>query len=320
MEANVVCFFGEDTFYIRSKINQLIKQHGVDEYHHTTYDLDETPLIEAINDAMTIPFVMDRKVVVMQNARFLGKEKPKKGPSHDLDALMGYLESPAEQTVLVIAAPIASLDARLAVVKKLKTYKVIECKLKSSQDLVSWASRQVNNTGMSIDQEALDLFIKRVGHSTEFAYLEMRKLLLYAGSETRITKAMIEDIITKNVEDNVYDITNALLEKDVRKALSVYRDLVLHSTDPMAILGIIIQKYREILHVKKLLEDGAGQQDVQSYYQVSSGRAYYMTQNARSVSYAQVVEHLKHLERLDHHIKTGRVDKKTGLELFILSV
>ncbi|TVP93736.1 MAG: hypothetical protein EA374_08580, partial [Acholeplasmatales bacterium] len=47
---------------------------------------------------------------------------------------------------------------------------------------------------------------------------------------------------------------------------------------------------------------------------------YYMTQNARSVSYAQVVEHLKHLERLDHHIKTGRVDKKTGLELFILSV
>lgn len=319
MNEPILTFYGEDTFYIKSKIKQVIKKYDFDEYNTSYYDLDDVLLQDAINDAMTIPFMSEKKVVIIQNATFLGTEKPKKSLNHDIDYLAKYISNPTESTILIVSASVGQLDQRKAIVKALKKHKIIECKLKSSQDLVSWAKRQVGNQSMHIDNDALDEFIKRVSHSTEFAYLEMRKLLLYASDQTHINLDMIKKVITKNIEDNVYEITNALLRRDQKKALEVYNDLVLYSEDPLRILSIIVNKYRELLHVSILLEQGKTQTDVQNYYNVSSGRAYYMVQNAKTVHIDDIKTHLKYLETLDYQIKTGRIDKKIGLELFILS-
>ena len=49
-----------------------------------------------------------------------------------------------------------------------------------------------------------------------------------------------------------------------------------------------------------------------------SCRTYYIMKNARGVSTDIVVKHLKTLEEIDYKIKTGQIDKKIGLELFIL--
>ena len=319
MSERVILFYGEDTFYIKSKVNQIIKKYDVDDFNTTTYDLEESLLQDALNDAMTIPFMSDRKVIICSNASFLGSEKPKKALNHNIDMLANYLDKPAEETILIITVPIAQLDSRKAIVKQLKKHSVVECKLKTSQDLITWARRQVGNTSMTIDQDALNEFIKRVEHSTEFAYLEMKKLLLYCNGLDHIDLSIVKKVITKNIEDNVYEITNALLARNHRKALEVYHDLVLYSEDPLRILNIIIHKYREMLHVRTLLDQGHDQQAIQEYYNVTSGRAYYMVQNAKSVNLAKLKEHLVHLEKLDYHIKTGVMDKKLALELFILS-
>lgn len=320
LDTHVILYYGEDSFFIKSKIKQTIQKYEFDDFNVTYYDLEEVELNEALNDAMTIPFMSEKKLVVCQNAHFLGKDKAKKITSQDHKLFLDYLQKPTDTTLLIITSPVVSLDTKNPLVKALKNHQVVECKLVAAKDLVSWARRQVGNVSMHIEDAALKEFIKRVQHSTEFAYLEMKKLLMYAKDTDRIDLAMVEKVITKNIEDNIYEITNALLEKNTQKALSVYHDLVLYSEDPLRILNTIIHKYREILHVKTLLNEGKNQQDIQEYYRVSSGRAYYMVQNAKAVDMEKVKDHLKHLEKLDYHIKTGRVDKKTGLELFILSI
>ncbi len=311
--------YGEDTFHINSKIKQSIERHGVDEFNTTRYDLDDTPITEALTDAMTVPFMTEKKVVIAENARFLGTEKVKTKIQHDEAALTRYLDAPTDSTLLIITAPVAKLDKRKLLVKTLNTFTVVACELKGAKDLTVWARRQAGNAGMTFDTNALDLFIKRVAHSSEFAYHEMRKLLMYVRGENRIDEDAVKAVITKNIEDNVYEITNALLEKNHRKALSVYHDLITHSEDPMRILSTIVFKYREILHVKSLLAKGFKQRDVAEHYNVSSGRAYYMVQNAKAVDLERLKTHLKHLESLDFNIKSGRLDKRIGLELFILS-
>ena len=318
MDPRVILFYGEDTFYTKLKMNKVIKRFDLDEYHVTHYDLDETLLQDAVTDAMTIPFMSEMKVVVCHNARFLGKEKLKKALPHDEGMLGAYLQNPPDETLLIVTAPVKQLDDKHALVKQFRKHEVVECKLKSSQDLVAWARRQFGQHAINIDEDALRAFIKRVEHSTEFAYLEMRKLLLYVDEGKHIDVATIEKVVTKNVEDNVFEITNALLKKDARRALEVYRDLITHSEDPLRILNIIVMKYREMLHARTLLDQGKSQADIQAHYNVSSGRAYYMVQNAKSASMERIQKHLRELEKLDYHIKSGRVDKKVALELFIL--
>ncbi len=319
MSERAILYYGEDTFQIRTKIQQIIKKYDVDEFNTTMYDLDETPLSDALTDAMTMPFMSDMKIVVCHNARFLGTEHVKTELKHDTDMLAKYLQHPPDTAVLLISAPVTKIDTKHPLYNLFKKHKIVECQQKSGKDLESWARRQVGNLSMKIDNDALKEFVRRVEHSTGFAYLEMKKLLLYATGRDRIDMETVEAVITKNIEDNIYEITNALLVRDHRKALSIYRDLLYRSEDPLRILNVIIHKYREMLHVRALLDEGKDRQAVQDHYRVSSGRAYYMVRNAQAVRMDKLKEHLEHLETLDHRIKTGRIDKKLALELFILS-
>ena len=78
MEKTIYLFYGEDNFVIKTKTDQIIKKYDVDEFNITHYDMEEQAVEEAINDASTIPFMSDLKIVVIKNAYFLSNEKPKK--------------------------------------------------------------------------------------------------------------------------------------------------------------------------------------------------------------------------------------------------
>ncbi len=319
MQENIMVFYGEDSFHIRSKISQLVKKHDIDDYNVTVYDCEETPIRDAVNDAMTIPFMSEKKIVVAKNAHFLGTHPPKKALEQDESYLLEYLKNPSETTVFILTVPAPRLDGRKDLVKRLKeTSEIVECKLKSAQDLATWVKRQIANAGLHIEHDAMQELMKRIQSSTELAFQEVRKLLLYAQGESTIDKSIVERVITRNIEDNVYEITNAMLEKNHKRALEVYHDLIMYSEDPLRILGIVVTKFREMLQVKTLLEQGKSQDDIQHYFNVKSGRAYYMVQNAKSVPKDKIEHHLRELEHLDYSIKSGRVDKKMALELFIL--
>ena len=74
----------------------------------------------------------------------------------------------------------------------------------------------------------------------------------------------------------------------------------------------------EILHTKLLLKQGKDKADIANYFNATSGRTYYMMKNAKSVRMDIVESQLEKLEDIDYKIKTGQIDKKIGLELFIL--
>jgi len=221
--------------------------------------------------------------------------------------------------LLIVHAPYSKLDERKSITKTLKSHSIVEeCKPLKDQDLRSWIKRQLGKNDISIDTDALNELLKRVENNTEVLVNETQKLVLYAEGKGKVDIDTIKKVITKNVEDNVYEITNMLLENNRSKALEIYYDLVQHSEDPLRILGILVNKYREILHTKLLIKAGKDKADIASYFNATSGRAYYIMKNSRGVSTELVKKHLRTLEDMDYKIKTGQIDKKLGLELFIL--
>jgi len=320
MSERVYLFYGSDTYIIKAKTNQIIAKNKIDDFNVTTYDMDEVNIETALNDAATIPFMADVKMVIIKNAYFLTSDKkPKKEINHNFDALKRYLENPTNETFLVIHTPYDKLDERKALTKLIKNKSIVEeCKPLKDQDLRGWVKRQLGKHDISIDGDALNELLKRVENNTEVLVSETSKLVLYSEGYRRVDLETIKKVITKNVEDNVYEITNMLLENKRGRALEIYNDLVQHSEDPLRILGILVNKYREILHTKLLLKDGKEKADIAKYFNATSGRTFYIMKNARSVSTDLVKKQLRTLEDIDHKIKTGRIDKKIGLELFIL--
>lgn len=213
MEKQIYLFHGPDTFIIKSKTNQIINKFNVDEFNITVYDADETNIKNAINDAQTIPFMSLKKIIIIKNCYFLTNEKVRKEIKHDVDSLSRYLENPVEETVLILTAPYAKLDDRKAITKVVKNKaNVIKCDPMKQVDLASWVRRQLGKNNIKIERPALEEFLKRVEHNTEVAVTEMKKLILYAYDMNYVDLDTIKRVITKNVEDNVYEITNNILE------------------------------------------------------------------------------------------------------------
>jgi len=320
MEKQIYLFHGDDLYIIKSKTKQIVGKYKIDEFNITTYDMEETDVEVAINDASTIPFMADKKLVIIKNAYFVSPtHKPKKEIKHHIEALKRYLENPVPESVVVIQAPYEKMDERKAITKLIKSNSIVEeCKPLKDQDLRGWVKRQLGKNDISIDTDALNELLNRVENNTEVLVSETTKLILYSEGYRRVDLETVKKVITKNVEDNVYELTNMLLENKQSKALEIYNDLVSHNEDPLRILGILVNKYREILHTKLLLQQGKDKADIAQYFHATSGRAYYIMKNAKSVKLDVVEKHLLTLEDIDYKIKTGRIDKKIGLELFIL--
>ena len=320
MDKQIYLIHGGDSFIVRSKMKSVIAKYDIDDFNLNSYDAEETNISNAINDASTIPFMSEIKAVIIKNAYFLSNQKkPKKEINHNLGAFTRYLESPVSDTLFIVQAPYEKLDERKAITKFLKSHSTVEeCKTLKDQDLRSWVKRQLGKNDITIDTDALNELLKRVENNTEVLVNETQKLILYSEGRHKVDIDTIKKVITKNVEDNVYEITNMLLENNRGKALEIYYDLVMHSEDPLRILGILVNKYREILHTKLLLKEGRDKTQIAKYFNATSGRAYYIMKNARGVSMDLVQKHLETLEDMDYKIKTGQIDKKVGLELFIL--
>ena len=68
--SNVCLFLGEEKYIINSKINRIIKETKADEFNITSYDCEETNVSNAIQDALTPPFMSDTKVVLIKRPLF----------------------------------------------------------------------------------------------------------------------------------------------------------------------------------------------------------------------------------------------------------
>ncbi|WKB36891.1 DNA polymerase III subunit delta [Terrilactibacillus sp. S3-3] len=113
--APVYLLYGTQSYLI-----QLLKKNIVAEaltkderdFNLSRYDMLEVSVEAALEDAETLPFMGEKRVVILENPYFLTNEKPKTKVEHDLARFIHYLENPSQDTVLIIYALYEKLDKR----------------------------------------------------------------------------------------------------------------------------------------------------------------------------------------------------------------
>lgn len=310
---------GTDFFFIKNKTQQLIKEAGIDAFNESHYDLDDVALDTALNDALTIPFMADKKAVVIKNAHFFADTKAQATfkESEQFKFLMG--EDSAE-TILIFQVPHATLLKNKTYKAFYETCDVIAARSKTSADLKGWVDRQLSKAQINLSKDAYDVLIERITHDAETAYHELQKLLLYAVDTPHIDRDTIDRLITVHLDDNVFTIMNLLMDGHKEAAFERIQMMLSAKEDALRILSAFINKFREMILTQSLVASGMNQDGIQQYLNVKSGRAYYMMKNARQYNRAYVEKILKQLETYDWKIKTGLMDKTLALEMFVLGV
>lgn len=315
----IYVIYGEERFLMDQKLEAIKKEYQCNEENMnvSTYRGLDNSMEEILEDLSTPPFLTEKKMVILRNPYFLTTKKIKKEMNEDVQFLE-YLKKDNEDTIFVIFHDIKDFDERKKVVKELRkcaTFfdidKVNHYKLKDS------TRQAIKRREAVIDEEALDLLLGRIGNNLVEMAMEVEKLCLYT---KHIDVKAVDVLVTKPLEENVFELTSALLNKQRQKMFSIYRDLLVLNEEPVKLIVLLAGQMRLLYQVKLLDRKGYTDKEIASILAVNPYRLKYVRQEGKDFQIQDLLACLDQLSTLDVSIKTGKVDKKLGLELFMMKV
>lgn len=291
------------------------------DFNFSTYDMEETPIEAALEDAETFPFMGEKKIIFVQNPVFLTSEKQKEKTVHNLPKLEAYLKEPAPYTILVFFAPYEKLDERKKVTKELKrTAVAAELKKLSEQELKPWIADQAKRKGFEIEPEAVEMVAALAGTNLFMLSNELDKLALYAGPGGRIDAHTAEMLIPKSLEQNIFSLTDKVVQRKTADALRIYYDLVRQNEEPIKILALLAGQFRLIYQIKELARKGYGQQQIAGLLKVHPYRVKMAAGISGRFSDEELAGIIGQLAEADYQMKTGGADKSLLVEMFLMKL
>lgn len=318
-----VCY-GSEGYLMEEFLRQLTAQvvePGTEELAVSKYDCLETPLTIVLEDAETLPFMAARKLVVAANAGFLTGGKDKSKVEHDVDRLHHYLEAPAETTVLLFTVHENKLDERKKIVKKLKQLDgLVPCTSLTPGELEVWVERKLEKLDCRIEEKALETVSAAGGNNLQLLAGELEKLAALAGRNGTITQDTVQAIMTRTVEQNIFQMVDDIVNNRMGKAFAMLDELLKQKEEPIKIISLIARQYRIIAQVRELSRRGYSQQQIASSVGVHPYAVKVAATQSRLYEDKRLAEIMQSLADLDYRMKTGQVEKALGLDMFLLKL
>ncbi|MBS4217088.1 DNA polymerase III subunit delta [Bacillus sp. FJAT-49711] len=316
--------YGTESFLINETKQKLMTNVLTDEemdFNLSIYDMEETTVEEALEDAETFPFFGDKKIVFLNNPIFLTSEKSKDKVEHNIKKLESYIESPAPYSILVLAGNYEKLDERKKITKLLKkNAEIIEAKKLSERELHNWISEQIEKKGQQINENAINLLLALVGPDLMNLHSELEKLSLYVKDSKVITDDIVEKLTSRSLEQNIFDLVDKVVQRKMDEVFRIYYDLRKQNEEPIKILALLASQFRLIYQVKELMKRGYGQQQIAGTLKTHPFRVKLASGQARSFNDKELGEIIHFLAQTDEQLKTGGSGREVSLELFLFKL
>jgi len=320
----VYLLYGTEAFLI-NETKQLLVDNVLEEeekdFNFSVYDLEETPIEEALEDAETFPFMGEKRLVILQNPLFLTSEKSKGKIDHQLSKLESYLKQPAPYSILVFSAPYEKLDERKKITKELKrNATVVEAKKLTEQETKAWVRERAVTHGSGIENDAIELLLALAGTNLFMLTSEIDKLALYAGENQLIRKEMVDHLTARSLEQTIFSLVDKVVHKNVEAALRIYYDLLKQNEEPIKILAVLTGQFRLIYQVKELARKGYGQQQIAGTLKIHPYRVKLAAGQAGAFSDEELSRIIMLLADADYQMKTGGMKKEMLIEMILFQM
>ncbi len=336
---------GDDEFTIREQV-KAIRQRGRFEYNQDTYYGGEVTLATLAATCSTFPFLADQRLVVLeglpkrrrgeaaadnaveQSAAGTKGGKAKKGKKSGKNyaetragfekGLVECVAQMPDSTVLVVLVDEA-LDSKNALLKAAEQHgKVIQCTQPKGAALESWIVKRAKSIGVTIQTEAVSLLADLIGNQLRLLANELDKLATYAGAGNTITIDTVR-LLTPHVQEaRIFDLTDALAQRNHTRALDILHDLLADGEPPLKLLSTVTTQVRSLLLIKELAQKGMRSAQISS----ALGMAPFVVDKAlRQVgkfSPAQLEGAYRQLLATDASLKRSRMTPEMALDLLVV--
>lgn len=260
--------YGTEKYQIQEFVG-LLQDKLVDrdqkDFAMAVFDLAETPIEAVVEEAETLPFLVERKLIVVRDAGLFTAGKEGGKIEHKVEALQTYIGNPAEHSVIVFVVYAEKLDERKKIVKAMKASgTALSFMPLGGGELVQWVVHEVEKRGCRIGKEAAEALIAAGGVHMAALAAEADKLCLYAGTGGTIDTAAVEQLVARSTEQNVFAMVEHIAALRLEKALGIFYELLKQREEPIKIAALIARQFRIMMQVKELGRQSYSQQQIAS--------------------------------------------------------
>lgn len=263
---------------------------------------------ELIDLAETMPFFAERRLIVVENSGFFKSASPE---------LADYLKSVPETTCFLFVEE--EIDKRGRLYKAVKANgRIVELGRQEEATLTRWILGMVKREEKQIAESTVRYFLAKSGTDMENLRNELEKLFAYTWGREIITVEDVDAVCTTQIVNHIFDMVNAVAEKQQKRALELYYDLLALKEPPMRILFLLVRQFRLLMEVKELDASGYGRKEIGEKTGLHGFVVGKYQSQARAFSAGELREILETAADIEERVKTGGLADSLGAELFIV--
>lgn len=313
--------YGSNLTRIEEKAASISKKYvgEVDDFNLVTLNYKETSIETIIEEAQTLPFLSDKKAIIVNDAFSFTGAKVKSDVTHNIDLLIDYMTNKNDDTLIIFKVFNQQLDKRKKLTKLIqKNGEVIEIAEMTETELEQYIKQRLEKENILIDDEAVQLFLHRTGVNYTTVSNELEKLILYV--DRNITAQDVNDIVSVSLEQNIFKLTELILSNKKTEAVQLVRELILQKEEPIKLLHLIINQFRLLYQVKLLLGEGFQQDYIAKQLKVHPYPVKLASREVKKYRQDVLEDKMLKCRNMDYRFKSTYLDRETLFELFLLEI
>ena len=302
--------YGEEAYLkqqYKTNLEKALNPDG-DTMNFAHYEGKGIDIRQLIDLCETMPFFADRRVIILEDTGFF---------KNKCDELADYMKELPEYLCLVFVEN--EIDKRNRMYKAVKACgRIGEFVQQDEKTLMRWAAGILGKEGKKITQRDMELLLTMTGVDMGNLRMELDKLISYTGERDVVTREDIQAVCITQTQNKIFDMVRAVTEKNQKKALDLYYDLLTLKEPPMRILFLLAKQFRQLLLVKEYTEEGVAQPEMASRLGVPSFVVRNIASCARSYRISELRQAVTDFVDAEEAVKTGRLQDVLSVELLIV--
>ncbi len=238
---------GEETYFRDHAVNSIraacaLTQPALNDVRIEGETLKGDKLSSFRDDLYALPFFDERRLVRVYG--FYPTER-------EWETVMkAYCEKPCPSTTLVLVN--AGKKAGAADLKRKKGVCYVDCSREDEETLARWLFGVMRRAGLQADADAAALMVRYCACNAARMKKETEKLALLIGEGGRVTRAVVEENVAKDVEYKIYELTQAASRRNGTAFWEILSDLTQKGYDENAVLAALTSHFRTLGEISRM--------------------------------------------------------------------
>jgi len=278
-----------------------------DTMNRTVFEGSKTDPMEVLASAVTLPFLAEHRLIIVQDTGWLKSSCE----------LAEHMDEIPESTYILFSEK--DCDKRNRLYRYVEEHgHVASFEPLREQDAVQFTVNLFQRQGLAISEADSRLLIDIAANDLTALSQEIQKISAYCYGRSEVTR---EDILTMTsalTQGQMFKMVDAIVAKNRRTAVALYRELLVAQTPPAVILYNLTNSFYQFSLVLRMLRKGLSAFDIGQQLKMNSYVVGKYIKVAKSASIESVTAAVAYGAELEAKVKNGSMPDRMAVELFLM--